>query len=106
MWDKWEQSWAHAPRSSVGCSGESRTRNAPTSSSLPKLGCEQLLIVAVGQPPETFPIDVAAGRLGEADAPLLHRERSPFSTSAASTSRPAFTSASDWTKAACNAARS
>jgi hypothetical protein len=52
-------------------------------------------VISILEPPRPFTVDVLMGRLREADATGLQVDRSRLRTSAASTSRPASTSACD-----------
>jgi hypothetical protein len=56
---------------------------------------EEVLMVSIPEPPCAFAFDVAGRGFRESDRTCPQRDRSPFSTSTASTSRPAVTSASD-----------
>jgi hypothetical protein len=67
---------------------------------------EDLRIVTMLEPPLPFPANVRSRRGREADPTLLQRARNSFTTSAASTRRPAATSASDSAKTTCKACRS
>jgi hypothetical protein len=55
----------------------------------------EILVISVVEPPRPFAVDVVIRRLGEADATGFQLDRSRLSMSAASTSRPASTSACD-----------
>lgn len=60
-----------------------------------KLKFKELPLIAVLQPPSMFPVDLVARRKGERNATAGQRDLSSRRTSAASSSRPASTSASD-----------
>ena len=80
---------------SVGVGSASAWKQRQNLYGVLEFSSEQILMVAVADPPCSFALDVAGGGLGEPDAPPRQRDRSPLSTSAASTSRPATTSACD-----------
>ena len=71
-----------------------------------EFGSEEILVVSVVKPPRPLAVDVVVRRLREANATGLQLDRSRLRMSVASTSRPASTSACDWARAACKAARS
>jgi hypothetical protein len=70
------------------------------------LGSEEIALEPVLQPPALLAVHVPPSGRGEANASWLQVERRSFRISAASTRRPAATSAPDSCKAAWSAARS
>jgi hypothetical protein len=60
-----------------------------------EFGGKEILVISILEPPLPFSVDVLVRRLSEADATGLQLDRSRLRTSAASTSRPASTSACD-----------
>jgi len=60
-----------------------------------EFGSEEILVVSVLKPPRPLAVDMVVRRFGEANATGLQLDRSRLRMSAASTSRPASTSACD-----------
>lgn len=84
----------------VGCTGlrirgSSSWQKRQNLNGLFELGREKLLMLSILDPPGPLAVDVAARALGEPDPTGLQLDRSRLSRSAASTSRPASTSAWD-----------
>jgi hypothetical protein len=99
-----ESSQSGYTRFTVRCSRAWKARQ--DTESLFDLSSEELALEPVLQPPALLVLDVPPRGRGEANASWRQVDRRSLRISAASTRRPAATSASDSRKAACRAARS
>src|SRR5947199_2872142 len=88
----------------IRCPGPRKERQDPEA--LLELGSEDLFMEPVLQPPALLARDVPLRGRSEPNAARLQDDLSSFRIAAASTRRPAATSASESRKAACRAARS